>query len=227
MRPYSTHSTPLEKQFVEEKEVPINEVPRKKENGITQLEKQLIEDIYNYKLSGVVERYRRLKWSRRKGNEIKQSLLEKNLISTEEIPTKSGRVVILKFSKTSNLSTTQIKDTTQSDLRQGGITHEYWKMKYAEKFRQIGYQVQLETPIGEGRSVDFTAKKNNFKIAVEIETGKSDILANIKKCLSAKFDRIILVGTNEKSEEKIRQILKENKLDTISKIDVYCARNGS
>ncbi len=47
-----------------------------KEIGITKEEKILLEDIYSNKLSGVVERYKRLNVSRRKGNEMKNSLLK-------------------------------------------------------------------------------------------------------------------------------------------------------
>jgi DNA-binding MarR family transcriptional regulator len=85
--------------LLREKEIPQNEATRKISNGITSEEQILLKDIYSNKLSGVVERYKRLGWSRRKGNELKNSLVKKQFIDTEEIPTKSGRVIVLKLTK--------------------------------------------------------------------------------------------------------------------------------
>jgi len=63
-------------------------------------------------------------------------------------------------------------------------------------------------------------QKNNYKIAIEIETGRPDILANINKCLTHNYDHIILVATNSKTKDKIHQILKEEKLEHHPKIKV-------
>ena len=45
------------------------------------------------------------------------------------------------------------------------------------------------------------------RIALEIETGNSDVLGNIEKNLKAGFDEIICVATNKEVEQKIREQL--------------------
>lgn len=87
-----------------------------------------------------------------------------------------------------------------------------------------GFDITFEKPIGEGKSVDVVATKNKIQIAIEVETGRSDILANINKCLQAKFDRIIVVAINEKIESKIKSLLENNDLHQNPKIILSCAR---
>ena len=45
------------------------------------------------------------------------------------------------------------------------------------------------------------------RVAVEIETGKSDAVANVEKNLKAGFDEIISVGTDDRVAEKVRREL--------------------
>jgi nitrogen-specific signal transduction histidine kinase len=46
------------------------------------------------------------------------------------------------------------------------------------------------------------------RTAVEIETGKSDVVHNAEKALNAGFDEIICVATSRHTQEKITQDLK-------------------
>ncbi|MBL1214698.1 MAG: ATP-binding protein [Ignavibacteriae bacterium] len=224
MRPYSTYSTSESVTIVEEKEIPQNEAARKISNGITSEEQILLKDIYSNKLSGVVQRYKRLGWSRRKGNELKNSLVKKQLIDTEEIPTKSGRVIVLKLTREGKRICSEPITNLISDIREGGITHEYWKNKYAKILKDKGFDITFEKPIGEGKSVDVVATKNGRQIAIEVETGRSDILSNINKCLQANFDKIIVVAINEKIESKVKSLLEKNDLHQNPKIILSCAR---
>jgi hypothetical protein len=224
MRPYFSYSNDETVTTFREKDIPGNEDERKINAGITSEEEKLLNDINQNKLSGVVERYKRLDWSRRKGNELKNSLLKKQHIGTEEIPTKSGRVIILKLTKEGKNQIDKPKTSTKKETREGGITHEYWKNKYAELFIDKGFDITFEKPIGEGKSVDVVATKNGKQIAIEIETGRSDILSNINKCIEANFDKIILVATTEKVESKVKSLLEDNALNQNPNIILSCAR---
>ena len=86
----------------------------------------------------------------------------------------------------------------------GSLVHEYWKRFYAERFRAKGYKVEFEVPRKSGR-VDVVAVKSKEKIAIEIETGKSDFIRNVKQNLATKYNRIIVVATDKKAFEKIKQ----------------------
>jgi hypothetical protein len=61
----------------------------------------------------------------------------------------------------------------------GSLAHEYWKQFYARKFSADGYKVQVEAP-RVGGCVDVLARRNGERVAIEIETGKSDTVANVR-----------------------------------------------
>lgn len=86
------------------------------------------------------------------------------------------------------------------------IAHEYWKRVYARRFSIEGYDVEVEAPYGDGR-VDVLARKNGESVAIEVETGKSDVVANVKRALAEKVDRIVVVATDEVAYKKVERAL--------------------
>ena len=54
--------------------------------------------------------------------------------------------------------------------------------------------------------MDLVAEKNGKKIAIEIETGCSDIKANVKKCLDAEFDEIVFMATNHSATKQLHDL---------------------
>jgi len=67
------------------------------------------------------------------------------------------------------------------------------------------------------------AEKDGKRIAIEIETGKSNYIYNVKKELKAGFDEIIVVALNNKIKEKIVLVLKKsvvNKDKMIKLLDI-------
>ncbi len=83
------------------------------------------------------------------------------------------------------------------------LTHKYWKRWYARHLDQQGYTTRLEAPRVGGR-VDALARKGDKILGVEIETGKSDIISNIKNGLLTGFTRMLIVATNERAMSKIQ-----------------------
>jgi len=80
--------------------------------------------------------------------------------------------------------------------REGGAVHAYWKRRLAEHLRSCGYEVTEEYPVGSGKAVDVVAERDGRRIAFEIETGESDAAANVKKCLDAGMDRVIITAVS-------------------------------
>jgi len=72
--------------------------------------------------------------------------------------------------------------TIAAQLR-GGIVHEYWRDVLKEWLCKHGFEVTEEHRIDLDASVDLHGTKNGGDIYVEIETGHSDIPANVQKCL--------------------------------------------
>ena len=97
--------------------------------------------------------------------------------------------------------------------RNTSFEHEYWKYKIAGIYRKKGYKVILEYSIGDGKKVDVVAEKDGKRIAIEIESGKSDGLYNIKKDLVEGFDEVISIFLMKGIKGKILLRLKELGLD--------------
>lgn len=91
-------------------------------------------------------------------------------------------------------------------LGRGSLTHEYWNRFYATRLREQGYEVELEAPRGNGR-VDVLGRKGGESIAVEIETGKSDAVWNVKQDLLSGFSNVKVVATDETALRKVEKQL--------------------
>lgn len=158
-------------------------------------ERKLLIDIAKYPLALVTERYTRLGWNVYVGNKVKHSLLSKNLIEQEKVTVSNGSVTLLKLTHASHeyLATCGIKANHLP--KNASLEHEYHKELAARRYRKQGYQVRKEVPIGEGRAIDLVATKGHEKIAIEVETGKSDVQGNIRKCKEAGFEKVLSILT--------------------------------
>jgi Holliday junction resolvase len=57
--------------------------------------------------------------------------------------------------------------------------------------------------LGKGKTVDLVAKRDGKSMTVEIETGKSEAIYNIRKDVKAGFDKVVCVASNGKVRDKI------------------------
>lgn len=58
----------------------------------------------------------------------------------------------------------------------------------ARQYQSKGYDVRKEVQIGHGKTVDSVATKGDERITIEVETGKSDVDENVRKCKTAGFE---------------------------------------
>lgn len=175
--------------------LPSSERRENKISGITMEERNFLSDIAEYPLSTITERYARLGLSVHKANSIKQKLLEKGLIGQEKIRVPEGNVTLLKLTHDGRdlLASWGIK--VNSLPKNASLEHEYYKELVAREYRSKGYDVEKEVPIGEGKAVDLVATKGDDRIAIEVETGKSDIKGNVRKCKEVGFDEVVTIHT--------------------------------
>jgi len=80
--------------------------------------------------------------------------------------------------------------------------------------------VTYEYKLPGGKSVDVVAEKNGKRTAIEVETGRSNSIYNIRKDLEAEFDEVISVVLNDKIKEKILLKLKISGLAKELKIKI-------
>jgi len=194
----------LVRQSVDELRSAVNEAiralsdgPRRENNEglIGTQERSLLLDIARHPLSVVTQRYSRLGWNVYAGTRVKAKLLEKGLVEQEKVSVPNGSVTLLKVTEKGRellmLQGVEVKTLPKN----ASLEHEYYKELVAERYRQLGYKVEKEVPIGEGKAVDLVASKDSKRIAIEIETGKSDVKANVKKCKEVGFEKVAVVHT--------------------------------
>ncbi len=99
------------------------------------------------------------------------------------------------------------------------LVHEYWKRWYAGKFKKRGYRVYLEVPRRSG-SVDVLARKGAENIAIEIETGKSDVVWNVRQDLLSGFEKVLVVATDKRALEKVERDLAKVGLIIDGKVEI-------
>jgi len=157
---------------------------------LSEEERMFLQDILLCPLSNVTERYRRLDLNPKTGNRMKEKLAQTGLV--KETTIKDGRkITLLELTPKASIL---LGSNPKKSWRKGGVEHQYWVKKVAEDYRKKGYRVEEEVPIGEGKSVDVVAVKDGKRIAIEVETGKSDVERNVKNCMEAGFDDVRVVN---------------------------------
>lgn len=191
---------------------------------LTDVERGFLKDIAKNPISGVVARYERIGINRYQGNKTQNSLLEKGFISWRPVSIQKGRIKVLVLTDKGKMAIPDVK-VLKIFQKNESWNHAYWKFKIGEHYQKKAYRVTFEFQLGQGKSVDLMAEKGEKRIAIEIETGKSDAVYNVRKCLEAGFNEISIVTLNEKMKEKIIEKLKEIPPVDSQKINVFSANN--
>ena len=156
---------------------------------------RFLADLVARPLSTTVSRYQRLHLSRRRGNAIRKDLQAAGLIGAVPIATRSGQVVLY-----------QLTDPGRSLCRRVGmepgprsresLEHRYWVERAARHYEDDGFSVSYEHSVKGNGAVDVLAERCDRRLAIEVETGKSNIQANLIKLRTARFDQIVLLATS-------------------------------
>lgn len=196
---------------------PFQPIPEKRKRGteplktgLSPIEEALLKDIHKHPFDGVVRRYTRLGLSRRRGNHAKEALIHKGVIQPVEIPTRTGKVVLLDFTPAMEAAMKR-QNVPVRNRREGGLMHQYWVHLLCDELKRKGWQVKKEHPLGEGQSVDLHASHGSVTVAVEVETGTRGF-ANIQRLLDKPYDRIVSFGTTEEVERRTRQDLTSSRI---------------
>ena len=180
---------------------------------------RFLNDINDYSLSGLTERYKRLGINPRVGNSIKQAVISGELAGIRKIVTRKGWVALLFLTeKGKGMLRDAGYDTRQENE---GIEHKFWKYMVAEYYKVRGYDVEFEKE-SNGKT-DVVVKAGDKKIAIEIETGNSTILDNILRNIEKGYSEVLVVATNEDAEAKVKKILKESELEDAVKVTAALA----
>ncbi|GFO81559.1 MAG: hypothetical protein A49_11860 [Methyloceanibacter sp.] len=177
------------------------------EVALSEAELGLLEDVLRHRNDGVDARYRRLGVTAYTGNLAKSNLVRLGWLDEELLAIGKTRRNLLRPSSEARRRLGVLPKTKI----QGSIAHDYWQRFYGELYGSRGYKVTLEAPRGKGR-VDVLAEKQGKRIGIEIETGKSDVVSNVRNCLLSRFDEVIVVTTSRKARKRVQRSLLESSL---------------
>lgn len=186
--------------------VPAEEM---KGEGMEESVRDLLLDVLHHPYCGMVDRYKRLKTSRRKGHNLKDTALRGGLAEQVRVPTRSGIVVLLDLTAKGRALLADETGIVEIPPRRGGLVHEYWKHRIAAELRATGLKVEVEAPLKTGGTVDILVHTKDGPRAIEIETGKSDAKANVEKCQRAGVP-VTLVATEREVEKRLKEVLPTN-----------------
>jgi len=156
---------------------------------------RFLADIASRPLSTTVSRYHRLNLSRRRGNAVRQHLASAGIIEAVTIATRSGQVVLYQLTELGR-SACSSQGIEPGPRSRESLEHSFWVGRAAKYFESKGYDVSREHPVKGNGAIDILAKRGSQKVAIEIETGKSNIKANLNKITGDDFDKIVLVPTS-------------------------------
>jgi hypothetical protein len=193
--PRESQTRLLDKSCINKTKTVSDSIPEPPGNNMNREELRFLADIAARPLSTTVSRYQRLHLSRRRGNAIRQHLASAGIIEPVTIATRWGQVVLY-----------QLTDPGRSVCSSAGIKigprpresleHSFWVNRAAKYFQAKGHEISHEHPVKGNGAIDLLAEKSGQRIAIEVETGKSNIKANLAKIRNADFDRIVLVATS-------------------------------
>lgn len=140
----------------------------------------------------------------RVGNNVQKYLIVKYLICSFNVSFERGKTKGLLL-KEKGGKVLGIK--TGKSNRNGGSEYRYRVKAIAYHLKTQGYEVTEEYSIGAGKTIDVFASRDRTQIALEVETGKSDAVANVRKCLDAGLRRTVIVTTSPEADKKVRDDL--------------------
>lgn len=174
-------------------------------------ERKLLAHILKDPFAGVSRHFKGCGMSTRKGQAAKENLEQRGLVRSHEIHREipgGGKVVILEITQAGAELLRQLGHDARWPYYRASPEHEYWKEQAARHYAARGYTIAKEAPLPLGGAVDVTATKPNERVAIEVETGKSDALGNIQKALDAGFDKVVSLATSNAAADATEQALQ-------------------
>jgi len=215
---YSTHP-PSPKESQETESISSDSIPVPPKNSLSKEEIRFLADIVARPLSTTVSRYQRLNLSRRRGNAVREALASAGLIERAVIATRSGQVVLYQladFGRT--ICSSHHIDPGPRPIE--SLEHRFWINRTATHFEHKGYEVVREYAVKGNGAVDILAQKPGEKVAVEVETGKSNIKENIRKIKGAGFDRVVLVATSPTGVSACQKAVDATERDQVPAVEL-------
>ena len=180
---------------------------------------RFLADVAARPLSTTVSRYQRLHLSRRRGNAVRQQLAGAGIIEPVTIATRWGQVVLYQLTEVGRSSCAPV-GIDPGPRPRTSLEHSFWVRKAADHFEQKGYELTAEHVVRGNGAVDLLAVRPGERVAIEVETGKSDIKANLENADAADFDRVVLVATSPAAVTACQKVIDRFEQDAKGSVEL-------
>lgn len=136
----------------------------------------LLRHIAEHPLVGVAARYDALGLSRRKGDALKDALVQHGALRPVSVPIPRGRVLLLELTEDGRDAAHALGATIAAV--HGSLPHAYWQQQASELLHARGWSVGTEV-IRDDHAFDVLATRGEHTLALEVETGHSNWLGNL------------------------------------------------
>ncbi|GMU24935.1 MAG: hypothetical protein AMXMBFR13_50060 [Phycisphaerae bacterium] len=215
----TTHPPSPEESSLTSEDSTADSAPDQPEETLSRDEIRFLADVAARPLSTTVSRYQRLHLSRRRGNAIRQDLTQAGVIEAVPLATRSGQVMLYRLTDHGRSVCGSVSIDPGPASRES-LEHQYWVSSVATHFEKQGYEVTHEQKIDGNGAVDLFATRPGERVAIEVETGKSDIRANLDKVKKAGFDRLVMVATSPSAVSACQRAIEKAGLDKDSTVDL-------
>lgn len=199
MSQFSEYSKPPEAPMPEP--TPIRSIPPKE--TLSPLGRVLFEDIAQKPFSPVSVRYKKLGLSAAEGTKIQKELLSQKLV--KPVPLDGKKFLEPTARGKEHLKASKIEYSLDSG--RGGLEHGYWIDAIRNKLASSSFVFV------EQNDIDVVAYKldqsGEWTIAIQVETGKSDIAKNIGTLGEFEADSRFMIGTNKPALAMIEKLLSK------------------
>ena len=172
--------------------------------ALSEREEALLRDVATTPIAPITHRYQRLGWHMEIGNRTKDAIISKGLARFDAVSTLRGQVKILTLTP-DGIALLASRGVAPTVTRAGGAEHEFWKHELRSLLERHRYAVTEEYPLGGGRTADLSAERDGRTLYVEIETGRSNIPANVAKYASG--DDLVVFFTSEEVAQRYRELV--------------------
>lgn len=177
----------------------------KDESELSPEEVEFLEGVSKNPDLFVTQIYKTLKLSGYKGDRLKESLLEKELIIQEETR-KGKRGRLAKVLVLTEKGTSTLKKLLP--VGKGGDHHKHLQMMMKDQAQTLGWIAKIEERIPRTlETVDVGLRKEDIRVAIEISSTSKVAyeIQNIRKCLEAGYDYVLSVSEEEKTINLVKK----------------------
>ena len=185
-------------------------------DSLSPIGKILLNDILVNPFTGIVQRYKTMGLGTAEGNVAQNELLNKNFIKYKTI----DGIKILELTNEGEQVLKTIGITVNEKRSRGGIVHNFYIDQIKKALINQGHFTFIEQD-----NIDLVADNLKKKIAIEMETGDSDIEGNLWKLARYKADKKFMLATNKEALLKIQSIYKPLLIPDKENIKIYFVKD--